>query len=118
MDERELEAAWADVTARWPDDAAHRAFLGRFAELDGLEEAGRRYKAVLDARPGDQVAARWRDEVVKRAAVLALAQLPRTKPPRQLSPRLRRTVLIVLASASVAAAAWAILRLAHVMRAP
>jgi len=118
MDASEIEVAWAEVLARWTDEAAHRAFLDRFADLDGLAEAGRRYKVVLDARPGDEVAARWRDEVVKRATALALAQLPRKKPARQLSPRLRRAVLFALASASMAAAAWAMVRMTRSVGAP
>jgi hypothetical protein len=106
MDPREVEAAWAEVTARWDDEEAHRAFLGRFGELDGLAEAGRRYKAALDARPGDEVASRWRDEVVKRASALALAQLPRTKPPRSPSPGLRRALFLALVAASAVATGW------------
>jgi hypothetical protein len=108
----EADAAWADVLARWDDDAAHRAFLERFRALEDLAEAGRRYRAVLDLRPGDAVALRWRDEVVKRATALALAQLPRTKPPRELPRGMRVAILVALASASVASAAWLLFRLA------
>jgi hypothetical protein len=114
MDEREVDAAWAEVTARWADEGAHRAFLDRFGDLEGLAEAGRRYKVALDARPGDEVAARGRDEVVKRATALALAQLPRTKPPRQLSPGVRRALLLALVAASVVAAGWVLLRMSRV----
>ena len=39
--------------------------------------AGGRYRAVLAERPGDPVAARFRDEVVRRALARALATLPR-----------------------------------------
>ena len=114
MDAREVEAAWAEVTAHWTDEAAHRALLDRFGDLEGLAEVGRRYKGALDARPGDEVALRWRDEVVKRATALALAQLPRTKPPRRLPPGPRRALLLALAAAGVAAAGWVFLRLARV----
>jgi hypothetical protein len=114
----DADAAWADVLARWDDDAAHRAFLERFRALEDLAEAGQRYKAVLDERPGDSVALRWRDEVVKRATALALAQLPRTKPPHALPRGLRIAMLLALASASVAAAAWLFLRLAAAGGAP
>jgi len=48
MDTREVEAARVEVTARRAEEEVHRAFLGRFDDLDGLAEAGRRYKAVLD----------------------------------------------------------------------
>jgi hypothetical protein len=113
MDASDVEAAWAEVTARWSDDGAHRAFLDRFGDLAGLAEVGRRYKGVLDAQPDEPIALRWRDEVVKRAAALALAQLPRTKPPRQVSGRLQRVLLVAIASASLAAIGWMLLRLAR-----
>ncbi len=44
------EAAWAGVAARWGDEEAHREYLSRLWDLEGLAEAGRRYKAALDAR--------------------------------------------------------------------
>jgi hypothetical protein len=104
------EAAWAEVTARWQDEEAHREYLGRSLDLEGLAEAGRRYKAALDARPDDPVALRWRDEVVKRATALALAQLPRTKPPRPLPPGARRAVIAAAVVAAAAMVAWVLLR--------
>ncbi len=110
MDTTEVDARWAEVRARWEDEAAHRAFLDRYPDLAGLAEAGRRYKAVLDAAPRDPVAARWRDEIVKRATVVALSQLPRTKPPRRVSPGLRRFLLLALASGTVSAVVWLFLR--------
>jgi hypothetical protein len=73
--------AWAEVLLAWDDEARHRAYLARFSDLDGLTVAGRRYRAVLDARPGDPIAERFRAEIVKRATVAGLAQLPRAKLP-------------------------------------
>jgi hypothetical protein len=113
MEQSEVEAAWAEVRSRWGDEAAHRAFLDRHADLMGLAEAGRRYKVALDAAPADPVAARWRDEIVKRATVLAMSQLPRTKPPRSLSPGRRRFLLLAIASGTVSAVIWIVLRFAH-----
>ncbi|HEX8908469.1 MAG TPA: hypothetical protein VF805_04670 [Anaeromyxobacteraceae bacterium] len=116
MDASEVEAAWAEVRARWGDEDAHRAFLERFPDLEGLAEAGRRYKGALDAAPADPVAARWRDEIVKRATAVALSRLPRTRPPRPLSPGLRRFLLLALAATAVSAAAWLLLRLFRLAR--
>jgi hypothetical protein len=118
MDPAEVDAAWADVLARWGDEAAHRAFLDRFGDLEGLAEAGRRYRDALGARPDDPVALRGRDDVVKRATALALAQLPRTRPPRELPRRLRIALLALLGAASVSAAGWLFLRLAQAARLP
>lgn len=108
------EAAWAEVQARWQDETAHREYLGRLWDLEGLAEAGRRYRAALQARPDDPVALRWRDEVVRRATALALAQLPRTRPPRQLPPGLRRALLAAAVMASAGMVAWVITRLSRV----
>ncbi len=79
--EREAEAAaWAGVVAAWNDEARHRAYLARFDDLAGLAVAGGRYRAALAARPRDPVAARFRDEVLRRAVAHGLASLPRTEP--------------------------------------
>lgn len=96
------DEAWAAVAARWRDDDAHRAYLAEHPSLEGLAEAGRRYRGALDRDPADEVAARWRDEVVRRATVLALAQLPRTRPPPERTPLRRALVglcIMVLLSA-------------------
>lgn len=84
--------AWAAVLAAWEDDGRHRAYLDGLRGLDALALAGGRYRAVLEARPADAVALRWRDEVVRRATVAGLATLPRAAP--ELS-RLARRVRIV-----------------------
>jgi hypothetical protein len=86
-------AAWAGVVRAWDDEAAHRAYLARFGDLEGLAIAGGRYRAVLEERPGDELARRFRDEVVKRATVAGLALMPRTRPPSAL-PRLVRLVAV------------------------
>ncbi len=70
-------AAWAEVLAAWDDEARHRAYLARFADLEGLATAGGRDRAFLAERPGDAVAARFRDEVLRRAVAHGLASLPR-----------------------------------------
>src|SRR5512143_573550 len=102
------EAAWAEVAARWGDEEAHQEYLSRLRDLEGLADAGRRYKAALDARPDDPVARRWRDEVVRRATAVALAQIPRTKPPRQLPPGARRAIIAAALVVGVAMVGWVI----------
>jgi hypothetical protein len=94
--------AWAEVLASWDDEARHRAYLARFPDLDGLTVAGRRYRAVLEARPGDALAQRFRQEIVKRATVAGLAQLPRTPPPALAKlPRLARILLVIAVTSLV-----------------
>jgi len=106
----EEEAAWAEVASRWEDDQAHRAYLERFTDLEGLAEAGRRYRAAIEARPGDPVAVRWRDEILKRATARALAALPGSS---STHPRARwvRYAGFAVAGVLLGAAAWLALAL-------
>ena len=112
MEPADADAAWAQVLASWDDEAGHRAFLDGARDLDGLAEVGRRYKAALDAAPGDPVALRWRDEVVKRATVMAFAALPRTRPPSTSWRGVRAALLAAISAAIIAAVAWLALRFA------
>ena len=64
-------------------------------------------KAALDATPGDAVALRWRDEVVKRATIQGLAALPRARPPSPW-PRWARAAFW---GAALALTAWGLLAL-------
>ncbi len=101
--------AWSRVEAAWGDEAVHRAYLARFAGLEGLAVAGGRYRAALEARPGDPLAARFREEVVKRATVQGFAMLPKAAP-RPASP-LRRRLALAAVLVSGALTAWAAVRL-------
>ena len=101
-------AAWAEVLAAWGDEARHRAYLARFQDLDGLASAGRRYRAVLAERPGDPVAARFRDEVLRRAVAQGLASLPRAAPePRRGKVAVRVAAGVVIGGLLLAAALMA-----------
>jgi len=105
------DEAWAAVAASWQEDDAHKAYLAAHADLDGLAEAGRRYRTALERDPSDAVALRWRDEVVRRATAIALAQLPRTKPAPERTG-LRRALVAALAVLVAGGLAYAALRLA------
>lgn len=104
--------AWAEVLAAWDDEERHRAYLARFTDLDGLAVAGRRYREALLARPGDAIAARFRDEVVRRAVAQGLATLPRGVPAVARARSAARLAAVALAAALavaalLAAGAWA-----------
>jgi hypothetical protein len=104
-------AAWAEVVARWGEPAAHKAYLDRFPDLDGLAAAGRRYRAVLEARPGDAVAVAMKAEILKRATVVGLALLPRTSPPRVPEGTWKRRIVIFIAMTVASLCAWVAWRL-------
>jgi hypothetical protein len=109
-DEQPLEdlegQAWAEVVAHWQEPAAHRAYLDGFPDLDGLAIAGRRYRAVLEARPDDAVALGMKGEILKRATVVGLAMLPRTPPPALAGGKWKRRLLLVVAAWLASATAW------------
>ncbi len=102
-------ACWAEVEARWAEPAAHLAYLARFPDLDGLSQAGRRYRAVLEVRPTDATAHAMKAEILKRATVVGLAMLPRTPPPSPTGGRWKRVALIALTvwlGATLAVLTW------------
>ena len=103
------EVAWSLVLSAWNDEAVHRAYLSRFSDLAGMAAAGGRYRTVLAERPGDKMASRMRDEVVKRATILGLSTLPRTQPKSALS--LNRKVIVLAAISLGVLAAFAAFRL-------
>ncbi|HET9555300.1 MAG TPA: hypothetical protein VFP50_20205 [Anaeromyxobacteraceae bacterium] len=103
-------AAWAELQARWDDLAAHKAYLARFADLDGLTAAGRRYREVLATRPEDPQALAMKAEILKRATVVGLASLPRTTPTR-LGDRVPRWARWTIATWLGSAVAWLLYQL-------
>ena len=110
------EEAWAALLLSWGDEEAHRAYVRRFEDLAGLAVAGARYRAALAERPGDALAARMRDEVLKKAAVYGLASLPRAAAPER-SSALRR-VTMAAAVALGAVLVWAVAKLVGLLGAP
>jgi len=103
--------AWAEVLAAWEDETAHRGYLGRCLDLEALARAGGRYREVLAARPDDPVAARWRDEVIRRATAAGLASIPRGGPAAPRLPRWVRPAFLGLLGAVVLGCAVALFRL-------
>jgi len=98
------DEAWAALVANWSDEEAHRAYLSRFNDLDVLAVAGRRYREALARVPGDVMALRWREELIRKATVLAMSQLPQTKPNAlQALPSMDRTLASALMAAGVLA---------------
>jgi hypothetical protein len=106
-----FEAAWAELTRRWGDGEAHRALLAGCADLEALAEAGRRYRAVLEARPADPMALEMKGEILKRATIIGLAQLPRTRPPTFASGAWPRRLLLAGVLALAVAFSWVLGRL-------
>ncbi len=96
------EEAWSSVLGAWGDEAVHRAYLGRFTDLDGLAVAGGRYRAFLAERPQDPMALRMREELLRKATLLGLQSLPRSGAPR----RVRRAIIAVGLLGGIAALAF------------
>jgi hypothetical protein len=116
MTPEEEQLGWEALRERWSDDEAHRAWLSGFTDLEGLARAGQRYRAALEANPGDAVAARWRDEILKRATVQGLASLPRTAPRPPLPRWVARAGVALVGALLVAVLWWAVRQLPGVER--
>lgn len=65
--------AWRELAARWEDPAAHERMVTLAVAHGELASLGRLYRIRLARAPEDAVARQGRDEVVSRAAVVALA---------------------------------------------
>lgn len=61
------ELLWVDALSAWEDEALHDAFLKHCSQAGLLAPAGRRYRDRLDTNPGDGVAARMQDRILKMA---------------------------------------------------
>jgi hypothetical protein len=105
------DAAWAELERHWAEPAAHRAYLDRFQDLDGLSAAGRRYRSVLEVRPGDPQALAMKSEVLKRATVVGLALMPRAGSPGVPRGIWTRRLTLLGASWLAGVLAWAIFKL-------
>jgi hypothetical protein len=105
------DAAWAELLGRWDDPAAHRALLSGCADLEALAEVGRRYRAVLEERPADPMAREMKGEILKRATVIGLSQLPRTRPPTFRSGVWPRRLILGGVLAVATALSWMLGRL-------
>src|SRR5512133_2575639 len=105
MTPEEEEAGWARLRERWAEPEAHQEWLAGFVDVAGLARAGRRYRDALAANPGDPIAARGRDEVLKRATVQGLASLPRT-PPAAPMPRWLKGAVVALLGIILATTLW------------
>jgi hypothetical protein len=107
----DADAAWAELTGRWDDPAAHRELLAACQDLEALAEVGRRYRGVLEARPHDPMAREMKGEILKRATVIGLSQLPRTRPPSFQSGIWPRRLLLGGTLVVAAALSWMLGRL-------
>jgi uncharacterized Zn finger protein (UPF0148 family) len=99
-----VDEAWAALEASWADEAAHKRFVERAAETDGLDVAAARYRAVVRARPDDEPARRGLERVAALAETLHAARMraERARPPTPLL----RWLTVGLATALLLAVGW------------
>ncbi len=89
-----IAEAWEALQQEWEDPKAHKRFIALCQSLDGLSEAGRRYRAVRDS---DEEEARRAEAERQIDAILAqaLATLEVLKSP---PPPKRNTALLLVAA--------------------
>lgn len=66
---QEVAEQWGELLANWGDPEKHEQFLKSMTELGELVSAGRLYRLRLAINPGDVIAQRGRDEVVRLATI-------------------------------------------------
>lgn len=71
-----LLAGWARLRERWSETAGHDQFLRECMARGELAPAGRLYRIRLAHTPGDALAQRGRDEVVRLAMSVATLSAP------------------------------------------
>ncbi len=65
----EVAEQWRQLLAQWGDSQKHEQFLKSMTALGELVSAGRLYRLRLAIAPGDVIAQRGRDEVVRLATI-------------------------------------------------
>lgn len=68
-----LKAEWLQLTQTWGDEAKHEALRSTAFERGELAEVGRLYRLRRVAQPGDPLAQRGLDEVLRLAVLPSLA---------------------------------------------
>jgi hypothetical protein len=101
-----LDAAWAEVEARWDDAAAHKKFLALADTLDRLADAGKRYRSVREHDPARAERASQQIDALFGLAMTRMAAL-RAPPPK--ARRRLDYIAFGISAALVAAALWSLL---------
>jgi len=104
----ELEALWTRLEHDWNDPQAHESFIAACSQSGALNEAARRYRVRAAERPGDALAARFRDQVTRQLLAAANLPPPASRGPAGSSQALKLAFAIVafLVSVGLLAVAW------------
>ena len=108
-----LESGWQRVQASWDQSAAHERLLSEALARDDLASLGARYRGYLEAHPGDAMATRAREELLRRATAAMLTRLPREESgigPAQ-ARTVRNVVLGIFLLVTICVGAWLIFRM-------
>ena len=77
-----VDDAWKELLGSWEDEAAHKRFLDRAAQYDGLDVAAALYRDVQRQRPADPRAAAALERLVVLAQDLYAARALAGRPPK------------------------------------
>lgn len=102
-----LDAAWAEVEARWDDAAAHKKFLALADTLDRLADAGRRYRAVRESDPARAERAKAQVDALFGIAMTRM-KVEKSEPPK--ARRRLDYIAFGISTALIAAALWSMFR--------
>ena len=94
------------LKSHWSNYAKGKAEAGQKADIGDWRVA-----RTIFVADDDKIAARWRDEVLKRAMVRGLASLPKTKPPTTIPRWLKWAAISTAATALSYALYWVVQQL-------
>ena len=98
-----LDAAWAEVEARWDDAAAHKKFLALADTLDRLADAGQRYRRE---RESDPLRAERAKQQIDQLVGLAMTRIAMDRAPPPKTRRRLDFIAFGISAALIASAIW------------
>lgn len=116
--QHELAAAFDTLLDAWPGEPAHKALLKRASGAGELAFVGQRYRAVLEAAPGEPAARRAQEEVLTlaMAAMAATRDLGALVDDKAAKGKRQALYATIIAAAFLAVVLWAMRERAALLR--
>jgi hypothetical protein len=71
-----LETAWQEVMAKYDQEPSHLAFVEKCLSTNNALFASQKYRQLIEANPGDEMAIKMRDKIIQRVTSIYLSRVP------------------------------------------